>query len=179
MTRSADAMLTDAKRTAASRLIRWSRARGEYREMPGLRLTVSQACRLWQVDRLTCETVLERLVRKGFLYKTDGAYVAFDAPFGVSTSYLLALRRASDSRCRTFWNCWSRHDRCRGSSTPRRTLAIGVPGDRSSPCRVTQNATFRDRKVARSNPVARRSTQSTVSSPATPGESTPANAMSA
>ena len=74
MTRSADAMLTDAKRTAASRLIRWSRARGEYGEMPGLRLTVSQACRLWQVDRLTCETVLERLVRKGLLYKTDRAH---------------------------------------------------------------------------------------------------------
>jgi hypothetical protein len=28
-----------------------------------------QACRLWQVDRLTCETVLERLVRDGFLYQ--------------------------------------------------------------------------------------------------------------
>jgi hypothetical protein len=31
----------------------------------------------WQVDRLTCETVFERLVREGFLYKRDGgAYTA-------------------------------------------------------------------------------------------------------
>ena len=53
------------------------RIRGEYCEMPGLRLTVSQACRLWQVDVSTCETLLEELVREGFLYKTDnGAYIA-------------------------------------------------------------------------------------------------------
>ena len=53
------------------------RVRGEYREMPGLRLTVSQACWLWQVDVPTCEMLLEELVREGFLYKTDnGAYIA-------------------------------------------------------------------------------------------------------
>src|SRR5260221_4617557 len=27
-----------------------ARVRGEYREMPGVRLTVAQACRLWHVD---------------------------------------------------------------------------------------------------------------------------------
>jgi hypothetical protein len=45
--------------------------RGEYGEMPGLRLTVSQACRLWHVDVSTCEMLVEQLVREGFLYKTD------------------------------------------------------------------------------------------------------------
>ena len=51
--------------------------RGEYREMPGLRLTSAQACRLWQVDASTCETLLEQLVRETFLRKTlDGAYIA-------------------------------------------------------------------------------------------------------
>jgi DNA-binding IclR family transcriptional regulator len=50
---------------------------GEYCEMPGLRLTISQACRLWQVEMSTCERLLEQLVREGFLYKTDnGAYIA-------------------------------------------------------------------------------------------------------
>ena len=45
--------------------------------MPGLRLTLLQACRLWQVDVSTCELCLQELVRQGFLYKTDnGAYVA-------------------------------------------------------------------------------------------------------
>ena len=53
------------------------RVRGECGEMPGLRLTISQACRLWQVEMPTCERLLEQLVREGFLYKTDnGAYVA-------------------------------------------------------------------------------------------------------
>ena len=54
-----------------------ARIRGEYGEMPGLRLTFMQACRLWQVDAATCETLLSQLVREAFLYKTDdGAYVA-------------------------------------------------------------------------------------------------------
>jgi hypothetical protein len=54
-----------------------ARVRGEYGEMPGLQLTVSQACRLWQVEMSTCEMLLEQLVREGFLYKMNsGAYVA-------------------------------------------------------------------------------------------------------
>jgi hypothetical protein len=54
-----------------------ARVRGEYFEMPGLRLTLSQACRLWQVDVSTCEVLLDGLVRAGFLSKTDkGFYVA-------------------------------------------------------------------------------------------------------
>src|SRR5262245_24422003 len=43
--------------------------------MPGLRLTLAQACRLWHVDRAVCEAILERLVRERFLRLTsDGAY---------------------------------------------------------------------------------------------------------
>ena len=57
-----------------------ARIRGEYREMPGLRLTFAQACRLWQVDAATCETVLEQLMRDAFLHKTDnGAYIALSS----------------------------------------------------------------------------------------------------
>jgi hypothetical protein len=33
-----------------------ARVRGEYCEMPGLRLTISQACRLWQVALSTYES---------------------------------------------------------------------------------------------------------------------------
>jgi len=54
-----------------------ARVRSEYSEMPGLRLTVSQACRLWRVDVFTCEMLFEQLVREGFLYKTEmGAFIA-------------------------------------------------------------------------------------------------------
>jgi hypothetical protein len=51
-----------------------ARVRGEYFEMPGLRLTLAQACRLWQVDMFTCEMLLEYLVRVGVLCKTDGGF---------------------------------------------------------------------------------------------------------
>jgi len=57
-----------------------ARIRGEYREMPGLRLTFAQACRLWQVDAATCERVLQTLVSERFLFRTaDGAFIALPA----------------------------------------------------------------------------------------------------
>jgi hypothetical protein len=53
------------------------RVRGEYGEMPGLRLTLAQACRLWQMDAVACETVLQVLITEGFLARTeDGAFIA-------------------------------------------------------------------------------------------------------
>jgi hypothetical protein len=53
------------------------RIRGEFLEMPGLCLTQQQACRLWQMDELTCDGVLGALVEAGFLTRTPaGAFVA-------------------------------------------------------------------------------------------------------
>ena len=51
-----------------------ARVRGEYVEMPGLRVTLAQACRLWQVDMSTCEKVLGHLVGVGFLSRTSGGF---------------------------------------------------------------------------------------------------------
>jgi len=49
--------------------------------MPGLRLTFAQACRLWQLDPITCAAVLERLTRDGVLLQTrQGHYVAVPRP---------------------------------------------------------------------------------------------------
>ena len=51
------------------------RIRGEFREMPGLTLTVAQARRLWSLDPTTCSAVLNQLVETGFLCRrADGAY---------------------------------------------------------------------------------------------------------
>jgi hypothetical protein len=62
-----------------------ARIQGEYREMPGLRLTVRQACRLWQVDAATCEAVLDALVKDGFLFRTpDGAFLARTTTMGAA-----------------------------------------------------------------------------------------------
>ena len=50
------------------------RIRGEFREMPGLQLTVAQACRLWSLDVPTCTAALSQLIEAGFLFRrTDGA----------------------------------------------------------------------------------------------------------
>ena len=43
--------------------------RAEYLEMPGLRLTLAQAARLWNIDRDTCVEALASLVGTGFLYR--------------------------------------------------------------------------------------------------------------
>jgi Fic family protein len=52
------------------------RVRAEFLEMPGLKLTLSQAQRLWGMDRSTCEALIEELMASRFLAKTrDGAVV--------------------------------------------------------------------------------------------------------
>ena len=59
----------------------FQRVRGEFGEMPGLRLTFAQACRLWQMDPTTCGVVLERLTRDGVLLQTrQGHYIAAPRP---------------------------------------------------------------------------------------------------
>jgi hypothetical protein len=60
--------------TAATNSIT-ERVRGEFREMPGLKLTIAQAGRLWSLDPPTCSEVLSELVQTGFLCRSaDGAF---------------------------------------------------------------------------------------------------------
>jgi hypothetical protein len=55
------------------------RVQGEYIEMPGLRLTIAQAQRLWGLDRAVCDALLGALVDAKFLLRTrDGAFVRSD-----------------------------------------------------------------------------------------------------
>jgi hypothetical protein len=59
------------------------RIRGEFLEMPGLRLTVQQVRRLWLLDERSCEAVLAALVKARFLARTlDGAFVLHDSHSG-------------------------------------------------------------------------------------------------
>ena len=52
-----------------------TRIRGEYLQMPGLRLTMAQAQRFCGVERTLCQRVLGTLVETGFLcVKKDGTY---------------------------------------------------------------------------------------------------------
>ena len=55
------------------------RVQGEFLEMPGLRLTEPQARRLWGLDSVWCEAVLDALVDAKFLFKTrTGAFMRID-----------------------------------------------------------------------------------------------------
>ena len=62
------------------RTARWlGRIRAEYLEMPGLRLTLAQARRLWGLDETTSDVLLDALVDAQFLRKTrSGTYVRAD-----------------------------------------------------------------------------------------------------
>ena len=54
--------------------------RGEFQEIPGLHLTRPQVQRLWGLDALTCDALLEAPVDDRFLKRTqDGAYARVDA----------------------------------------------------------------------------------------------------
>lgn len=78
-----------------------SRIRGEYLEMPGLRLKREQAQRLWGLDESTCVQVLELLVDSTFLYRTaDGKYARL-IEGAVPSPPLRPAKADVDSRART------------------------------------------------------------------------------
>jgi hypothetical protein len=49
-----------------------TRARAEFREMPGMCLTTAQAARLWQLSPARAEELLSELVQSGFLVRREG-----------------------------------------------------------------------------------------------------------
>ena len=53
-----------------------TRVRAEFIEMPGMRLTIPQASRLWGLDQGACRAVVDTLVHGGFLYRTCAGLVA-------------------------------------------------------------------------------------------------------
>lgn len=74
------------------------RVRGEYREMPGLSLTVPQAQRLWGLEPAICQTLFQRLVEARFLRRTrHGRFVRWDVSSPSSASGEAAVR-APDPR---------------------------------------------------------------------------------
>jgi hypothetical protein len=56
-----------------------NRVRSEFLEMPGLRLTEAQGCRLWGIDATQCSALLGALLDAKFLHRTnDGVFMRFD-----------------------------------------------------------------------------------------------------
>lgn len=69
--RDDDTAIPAATLAASSFLPLLRRVAAEYREMPGLSLTIAQASRLWGIDRDTCVAVLQALVADGQLRCTS------------------------------------------------------------------------------------------------------------
>jgi hypothetical protein len=67
---------TDTPQNALTALeLMLTRIQGEFLEMPGLRLTVKQAQRLWNLDQVVCESLLAALVDVRFLIESDGMFL--------------------------------------------------------------------------------------------------------
>ena len=52
-----------------------TRIRAEFAEMPGLKLTLPQASRLFNVERVRCERILIGLVTDGALSNSAGSFL--------------------------------------------------------------------------------------------------------
>jgi hypothetical protein len=48
---------------------------GDFQEMPGMRLTMAQVCRLWGLSALEAEDVIDALIAKGLLERDDDGRV--------------------------------------------------------------------------------------------------------
>ena len=69
------------------------RIQGEFNEMPGLRLTPPQACRLWGMDSANCKATLDALVDTKFLFRArDGSFMRIER----GTPERAKLRRNAD-----------------------------------------------------------------------------------
>jgi hypothetical protein len=55
------------------------RIRAEFAEMPGLKLTLPQASRLFNVERVRCQQILDRLVTRGDLSTSGGSFLRLGA----------------------------------------------------------------------------------------------------
>src|SRR4029077_19523411 len=81
-----------------------ARVRGEFFEMPGLRLTCEQACRLWQVDVSMCKKLLDHLVLEGLYARRI-------------VGFMSRLKPGADATDRTDWReppcCWPDMSRVR------------------------------------------------------------------
>jgi len=55
------------------------RVAAEFREMPGLTLTIAQAARLFSIDSARCERIFSTLVERGVLTTNGRAFARRDA----------------------------------------------------------------------------------------------------
>ena len=75
-----------------------ARIRGEFLEMPDLKITTTQGCRLWSLNESQCREALDTLIAEGFLVRApSGAFIAF--PSATRMAKATASERFASSRC--------------------------------------------------------------------------------
>lgn len=83
----------------ANQLALTTRIRGEFNEMPGLKLTMAQACRLWHTDESAVRQALDTLVDEGFVTRTaSGAFMALPRPRAKTLKAALSDAHAGATR---------------------------------------------------------------------------------
>src|SRR5690349_14155160 len=76
------------------------RIRGEFLEMPGLKLTVGQACRLWNLNEELCRAALAALTKEGFLRETpSGAFISLPSAARMAKATMPEMRTARCAVC--------------------------------------------------------------------------------
>lgn len=71
---SVRAVLADHKRRESDRRDAVLRVEADYREMPGLSVTLSQGCRLWSLPPDLCASILEQMIAGGQLKRRGEQY---------------------------------------------------------------------------------------------------------
>lgn len=71
---SVRAVLADHKRRESDRRDAIRRIEADYREMPGLSVTLSQGCRLWSLPPDLCASILEQMIASSQLKRRGDQY---------------------------------------------------------------------------------------------------------
>ena len=71
---SVRALLVDPARRESERREALRRVEADYREMPGLSVTLPQGCRLWSLPQDLCASVLNQLIDRGKLKRSGDQY---------------------------------------------------------------------------------------------------------
>ena len=71
---SVRALLVDHARRESERREALRRVEADYREMPGLSVTLPQGCRLWSLPQDLCASVLNQLIDRGKLKRSGDQY---------------------------------------------------------------------------------------------------------
>lgn len=67
-------LLAEHAQRESERREAFRRVEADYREMPGLSVTLPQGCRLWSLSRDLCASILDQMIQRGQLKRRGEQY---------------------------------------------------------------------------------------------------------